>query len=345
MQQMPLLTSKMQSSLPPLAEGKFRNRIAVSREVPWALPYSQQDLRRKQLEDPDISPVMKWKEQDQRPGSEIVKPFSAATRHYWLNWESLVISDGLLFRCIKNKINGDNVNQLVLPMSIRTEVLKQMHDSLLGGHLGQKKTSAKVKQRFYWFEQHEDVNNWVAACDVCSAMKPPTRHPRAPMGVMTVGAIMDRLSTDILGPFPTTERGNTYILVVSDHFSKWVEIFPVADQTATTTARVILNEVIARFGCPYSILSDQGRNFESQLFADLCSLLEIRKTRTTLRNPQCNGQTERFNRTLLRMIKAYLKDSDEDWDQNLGCLAAAYRSTPHESTGMTPNALMLGREV
>lgn len=106
-----------------------------------------------------------------------------------------------------------------------------------------------------------------------------------------------------------------------------------------------MNEVIGRWGCPLDLHSDQGRNYESHIFAELCRLLEIRKTRTSAGNPRCNGQTERFNRTLLRMIKAYLKGQQRDWDKNLGCLAAAYRTVPHEATGMTPNLLMLGREV
>ena len=135
------------------------------------------------------------------------------------------------------------------------------------------------------------------------------------------------------------------MLVVTDYFSKWVEIFGVADQTAVTCARVILNEVVARFGCPLSIHSDQGRNYESHIFTELCRMLEVRKTRTSPGNPRCNGQTERFNRTLMRMVKAFLKDEQRDWDLHLGCLAAAYRASPHEATGMTPNLLMLGREV
>ena len=156
---------------------------------------------------------------------------------------------------------------------------------------------------------------------------------------------MDRLATDILGPLPLTPRGNRYILVVSDYFTKWVEIFPVPDQTAVTCAEIILNEVISRFGCPFELHSDQGRNYESQIFAELCRLLEVRKTRTSPGNPKCNGQVERFNRTLIRMIKAYLRGEQTNWDKWLGCLAAAYRATPHESTGLTPNLLMLGREV
>lgn len=119
----------------------------------------------------------------------------------------------------------------------------------------------------------------------------------------------------------------------------------VPDQTASTCANKLLNEVIARFGCPLTIHSDQGRSYESAIFAKLCKLLEIRKTRSSPRNPRCNGLAERFNRSLLRMIKSYLQGEQENWDLNLGCLAAAYRSTPQESTGLTPNLLMLGREV
>ena len=129
---------------------------------------------------------------------------------------------------------------------------------------------------------------------------------------MATGAPLDRLATDILGPFPESTRGNKYVLAVTDYFTKWLEIFPIPDQTAPTCAEIILNEVIARFGCPYNIHSDQGRNYESAIFSELCQLLEIRKTRTSPGQPSCNGQVERFNRTLVSMIKAYLKGQQRE---------------------------------
>ena len=106
-----------------------------------------------------------------------------------------------------------------------------------------------------------------------------------------------------------------------------------------------MNKVIARFGCPLSLHSDQEKNYKSKVFAKLCQLLEIWKTRTSLGNPRCNGQTEHFNRTLLKMLKAYQKGEQRNWDKHLGCLAAAYRGTRHESTGLLPNLMMLGRET
>ncbi|CAC5385859.1 unnamed protein product [Mytilus coruscus] len=127
--------------------------------------------------------------------------------------------------------------------------------------------------------------------------------------------------------------------MVSDHFTKWVEIIPIPDQSAITSAEKIHNEVISRFGCSLSLHSDRGSNYERQIFNELCVMLEIKKTRTTVRNPKCNGLSERFNKTLWRMIRAYLKGEQTDWDINL------YRATPHESTGLTPNLLMLDKEV
>ena len=138
-------------------------------------------------------------------------------------------------------------------------------------------------------------------------MKSSTKKPRAPLGNMTSGAPLDRLCIDVLGPFPLTPRKNRYILVITDSFSKWVEIHPIPDETASTCARILLNEVICRYGCPLDLHSDQGRNFQSNIFKELCEMLEIRKTRSSPRNPKSNGQPERFNRSLLPMIRSYLK--------------------------------------
>lgn len=180
----------------------------------------------------------------------------------------------------------------MVPDSMKSEVLRLTHNSLLGGHLGQKKTKRKVQQRFYWFEMREDVNIWICKCDVCSRMKHSYRKPRVALGDMRVGAPLDRISIDLVGPLPETPRGNQHILVLTDHFSKWAEAYPVPDQTALTCADVICKEFIAKFGCPLSIHTDQGRCFEAELFQEICKLLEIQKSRTSPRNPKCNGLVE-----------------------------------------------------
>ena len=309
---------------------------------------TEQDLDRVQKlqeKDSDLSLIISAMKVGKRPQHSDIVAQKPAVRYYWSIWKSLILQNGCLYRRFYRQDGTGSHLQFVVPKALRPEILQQMHNSVLSGHLGWKKTLEKLLQRFYWFNVRDDVHMWLLKCDTCAAIKSPHQNPKAPLGKMQVGAPLDRISTDFLGPLPLTPRNNRYILLATDHFTKWVEIMAVPDQTAKTCANKLLNEVIARYGCPLTILSDQGAAYESAIFHELCQLLEIRKTRTSPRNPRCNGQAERFNRSLLRMIKAYLQGEQENWDMNLGCLAAAYRATPCESTGLTPNLLMLGREV
>jgi transposase InsO family protein len=159
------------------------------------------------------------------------------------------------------------------------------------------------------------------------------------------GSPMERVHLDFLGPLPETPRGNTNILVMVDQFTKWCEIVPLPSQTAETTAKAAVNEFFARFGCPFSVHTDQGRNFESKLFKVICDLFHIHKTRTTPYRPSPNGQVERYNRTLMDAVRCFVAESQRDWDGYLPQLACAIRSSVNRHTGMTPNKMMLGREI
>ena len=136
-------------------------------------------------------------------------------------------------------------------------------------------------QNYYWHEMRTDAELYVQQCEECQRVKETRKQPRAPLGEMPVGGPLDRVATDIMGPLPKSAKGNTHILVATDHFMKWVEILPIPDTTAETCADYLLNEVFARFGTPVMIHSDQGSNYESKVIADLCHLLDIRKTRTS----------------------------------------------------------------
>jgi hypothetical protein len=124
-----------------------------------------------------------------------------------------------------------------------------------------------------------------------------------------------------------------------------VECIPLPLQTAEMVAKAAANGFLSRFGCPLQIHTDQGRNFDSALFKRLCELLEITKTRTTPYRPCSNGQVERYNRTLLQLIRCFVKDSPKNWDEHLSQLTGAINSTVNRQIGYTPNQMMLGREV
>ena len=311
----------------------------------WFQGKSTAELRKLQENDSDIGPILRAFASERRPTSQEMSVMSLASRNYWIIWDARILQDSLLCKKFIKKDGKGEYIQFIVPTLMKKEVLHQMHDSVLSGHLGCKKTKAKIIQRFYWYSLRDDIKLHIQKCDVCAADKKPTKVPKAPLGHLNAGAPGDCVATDYLGPLPVTGRGNRYILLLTDHFTKYVEIITVPDMTAEICAQKILNEFISRWGCPLSVHSDQGRTYESQVFKQLCRMLEIQKTRTSPRHPQGNGQSERLNRTLLRMVKAYLCGEQRDWDLHLGCLAGAYRATPNESTKLSPNLLTIGREV
>ena len=133
---------------------------------------------------------------------------------------------------------------------------------------------------------------------------------------------------DVCGPYPTNRSGNKYVLVVTEYLTKWVECWALRDQKAETIARSF-EQYVARHGVPEAVLTDQGRNFESNLFRHLCAKYGIEKRSTTGYHPQCNGLTERFNNTMNTMFTNYVNDNQDDWDEWLPSVLLAYRTAEH----------------
>ena len=108
----------------------------------------------------------------------------------------------------------------MLPTALRAGVLKRLHDSPVGGHLGVSKTLGKVRARFHWIHCRRDVAEWCHKCDRCASRKGPRVKTRSPLQLYNVGEPMERVAIDVLGPLPETESGNKYILIAMDYFSK-----------------------------------------------------------------------------------------------------------------------------
>ncbi|KAJ8943520.1 hypothetical protein NQ318_023030 [Aromia moschata] len=159
------------------------------------------------------------------------------------------------------------------------------------------------------------------------------------------GAPFERVAVDILGPLPVTDRGNKYLMVVMDYFSKWPEAVPLPNQEAETVAEAFIENVIARHGVPLELHSDQGRNFESELWQEVMKTMGITKTRTTALHPQSNGMVERHNRTICHYLSKFVSENQRDWDKLVPLFLLSYRSSQHESTTYTPSMLTSGREM
>ena len=310
------------------------------------LTHTPASLRKKQAEDTDIEPILLWKSRDSRPYGPEVTEASPSTRHYWNLWESLELREGVLYRRFHRKDGTSSHLQFVVPKSVRDEILHELHNNTLSGHLGRKKCRERALQRFYWHGIREDINVWVAKCDECASIKIQGRKAKAPLGCMIVGAVWDRLGVDILGPLPLMPRGINMTSLSQNISQNGLRYFlsRIKQQWHVQIKYCMSYRQIWVFTW-HTHWIDQGRQFESQIFAELCKMLEVRKTRTSAANPRSNGVVERLNRTLISMIKAFVKGEQTNWDKHLSCLASAYRSTPNENTHMTPNLIMFGREV
>ena len=164
----------------------------------------------------------------------------------------------------------------------------------------------------------------------------------APLQPILVTQPLELVHMDYLSLEPS--KGNIEnVLVITDHFTRYALAYPSKTQTAQATARVLWDNFICHYGFPEKFISDQGRNFESDLIKELCKIAGVKKVHTTPYHPQGNGQCERFNSTLCNMLGTLSEEEKSDWKSHLGCMTHAYNCTKHASTTYSPYYLMFGR--
>ena len=220
-------------------------------------------------------------------------------------------------------IDGQQISQLVLPMHFRSIVLKLLHDD--SGHQGRDRTTSLVRSRFFWPGLESDVEKKVKSCDRCIRRK-SNPGPSAELINITSTQPMELVCIDFL----TLERskgGFEKILVITDHFTRYSQAFPTRNELAKTTAKVLFENFIVHYGFPARLHSDQGRNFESSVIQELCSLAGVEKSRTTPYHPMGNGMVERFNQTLLNMLGTLENHKKEDWKSYVAPLVHSYNAT------------------
>ena len=153
--------------------------------------------------------------------------------------------------------------QLVIPRNLKDEVLTSMHDDVFAGHLGIAKSYHKIRQRYFWQGMYKDITHWIETCKDCASKKSPKRTATAPMQSIPVEGPFDRVCVDVLGPFPTSDSGNCYIVVFMDSLTKWREAFAIRSTGADVIAKLFVEELVSRHGAPRKLLSDRGNNFLS----------------------------------------------------------------------------------
>jgi len=300
---------------------------------------SEDSIVTEQINDKFLGPICDYlKNGTISPDPEFQRKVDFFTSHF------LVIDNKLYYQKSKKQTpNSEAV--LAVPASMVNYVIEEFHDSLFSAHLGFKKTLDKLQQRFYWPKMASDIFIHCRSCLSCAGRKAPAAYIHAPLVPITVAECFELVAMDILGPFPTTETGNKYVIVFCEYLTRWPEAFAIPDAKAETVARVFVDNIVCRYGAPKRLLSDRGANFLSDTMKEICRICQTTKVNTVAYHPQCDGLVERFNRSLAEMLSMYVSTSQRDWDFFIPYVLLAYRTSKHESTGFSPFYLLYGRQA
>ena len=260
-------------------------------------------------------------------------------KRYVQLWHQLSVIDGVICRTYCPSPYLSSITVPVIPLLLQQQILHQVHNIPSSGHQGYLKTLGRLKEEAYWPGMAADVQKYCQECSTCQSSKLPSPTP-AQMVNTPIGNPWEMLAVDIL-EVPLSRNNHRYLLVVMDYFTKWADAIPLRNQKATTITDAVV-KICSNFGMPKILHSDQGRNFESTLFNQVLEAFGIKKCRTTAYHPQGDGMVERFNRSLLQLLRCYV-DSKDDWERYLPLVLYAYRTAQHSSTGVSPFQLMFGR--
>ena len=242
--------------------------------------------------------------------------------------------------------NAEIIKQLVVPKQLRSDVLKIAHDGVMSGHFGIRKTTDKTLSQFYWPHVRRDVRNYCKSCDTCQKTIPKGRVGKLPLGKMPpIDTPFTRIAIDLIGPIhPPTEEGHRFVLTVVDYATRYPEAVALKRIDTETVAEALI-EIYSRVGVPREVLSDQGKQFTSDLMKEVSRLLSVKQLTTTPYHPSCNGLVERFNGTLKAMLRKCCEEQPKQWNRFIPALLFAYRDTVQDSTGYSPFQLLYGRQV
>ncbi|XP_041471762.1 uncharacterized protein K02A2.6-like [Lytechinus variegatus] len=225
-------------------------------------------------------------------------------------------------------------SRLVIPSTLRPRIVSLAHE----GHLGIVGTKQNLRTKVWWPGCEKEAEKFVKTCHGCQITSrgnppEPIRTTQLPTGPWVDVAV------DFLGPLPSGES----ILVIIDYYSRYYEYVIMRSTTSDKTVAALM-EVFARHGLPQTLHSDNGPQFVSQVFADYMRATGVHHHRVTPKWPQANGEVERQNQSLEKRMRIAHSEG-KNWKEALLVYVAAYRATPHSTTGKSPAELLFGRKI
>ena len=266
-----------------------------------------------------------------------------ATAAYVKAKEQLLIKNGLLYHKTWQGPAGEIMFQIIVPQRHWSATLDGCHREV--AYQGQHHSTTLMQEHFWWLGMTQDLRNCIKKCGHCR--KYEAAPPVAPMKPLTCsgpGELLHVDFTSIEETVPLKEEPVIWnVLVLQDHFSKYVVAYVVKDQTACTTAKTQRNGYFGLFGAPVYLVSDQGKAFMGHIITHLCDLYGVQKLRTSPYHAQTNGQVEHMNQTIIHMIGKLEEDKKACWSKHLPELLLAYNTTRSAVTRYSPYYLLFGR--
>ena len=239
----------------------------------------------------------------------------------------------------------DDPIRIYVPLLARPWIMHACHADA-SYHLGVTRTP-KMLERFLWWVGMEACTKWwVRRCLKYQARKTSRQTVRWPVLFIPLPDSPGvSVSVDYFGPLSTTALGNSYILLFTDRFSRRADMFAVttAEVTAEGAANILVNRFIPLWGCPSTLLSDNGLQFCALLATAVYKLLGIHKLTTSAYHPSGNGGVERVNHTMAQMLAMVCNEHQNDWDVHLPHDEYAYNNSVSATTGLAPNEVHMGR--
>ena len=334
-------TKKPKFAIPQLTVTGIQPEVNV--DIQQLLPITTKSIADYQWEDEELKPLILFLQDDKNLPDD-----DKEARALILKAPDYSLQEGILYHhhYIRGKGPKEDrlCQQLVVPRSLRDDLLRSYHDSPLGGHQGEDRTFNCIRMKYFWKTMFNDIVFYVKSCQECQQAKRKFHAKNAPLQPIPPSDIFGRMHMDIIGPLTKTPCGHRYILLIVDSYSKWCEAFPLKTQEATEIAKIFYSEIICRYGAPDVLVTDRGQNFVSILIQEICKMFQITKKETSAYHPQANAVCERMNSFIEQSLRTCCNQNQTDWPIYLPSIMLAYRTTQTPSTKYSPYFLLFGRE-
>ncbi len=234
-----------------------------------------------------------------------------------------------------------DITQIVIPQQLIPTVLYRIHSAPHAGHPGRNRSVLQARLRFYWPTMRVDILKYIDKCHPCAENHGSVKKTVPIQSYPIPTEPWQTITVDLL-KLPITTEGHTQLMVVIDHFSRF--LVPLKDKQATSVARALIDEVFCKFNTPNTLLSHNGSEFNNQILEAICKDYGIVKTNIVAYHRASNGMVERQNRKIIENLRTMVGDTSSSWHEWMPQVMASLNSALHTSIGDTPHFIIFGQD-